>query len=357
MSTLFIRNGKIWINFSQNGKQIRRSLKLNAINGKIPPEAKRIQQQIEEQLALATYGLTPIAPRRHITLGQFKTELLTHSTARKAKTTAELDRYRINTLIQFFGADRPLQTIDVRAADSFISSLIPNRKPYTVNSHIRSYRAMFNLALKWNYITANPFKAVGKLPVEDPVPRVLTAQELKQLIVTVVQFPKLIDYFYFYLLTGCRLSEARQLNWSDIDWDRNTITIQRTKNHKSRVIIMAQKVRNLLLARRHLPMPFPEYANSKDELSKAFTALFRTAGVRRASLKSLRSNFSSYLAAVGMPQSINEKFLGHTELVSKRHYINFVENVVQDKIQQVEQLLTDGQDSQQHKNSTLTSDN
>ncbi len=53
MATLYKRGGTYYIQFSKDGKQVRKSLKTSS-----PSTARQIQKEIEKQLALGTYNAT-----------------------------------------------------------------------------------------------------------------------------------------------------------------------------------------------------------------------------------------------------------------------------------------------------------
>lgn len=358
MSTLYIHNGKVYINYSFEGKQIRKSLKIKPVNGRIPQEAKQIQSKIDSEISLGIFGLNQKKKVKRISVKQFTDEYINYclERQRKSSTTMSNERTMQRRLKEHFTDDKIIRDITIKDADDFIAKLSKDKKAYTINMYIRGYRAMFNVALKWEYVSDNIFKQVSKAVVEDPIPRVLTADEVKKLIQTVEgQFPHLTDLFYFYMLTGFRLSEALRLQWSDIDFDNRVIRVVKAKNHRGRVVLMAKKVYEILYNRKNLPMPFAEFFEKRFRISKDFSKLFSVAAVNDATLKTLRSNFASYLANVGVEQSINQKMLGHTEQVSKRHYIGLVPALVNKQIDEIEVLLTTP-NTETHSNNLALSD-
>lgn len=55
--------------------------------------------------------------------------------------------------------------------------------------------------------------------------------------------------FVLCLFTGCRPTEALLLRWSDIDWSRDTLTFQDTKNHSDHVLPLGPVMSHLLRCR------------------------------------------------------------------------------------------------------------
>jgi integrase len=54
------------------------------------------------------------------------------------------------------------------------------------------------------------------------------------------------DYVQFIAFSGARKTEAANVKWSDIDFNRETIHLRVTKNGKSRYVPMTREMRQLL---------------------------------------------------------------------------------------------------------------
>lgn len=73
----------------------------------------------------------------------------------------------------------------------------------------------------------NVFSQSKQFKVEQKHPPFITSEDFQKLI-SVVREPILRDVFQFAVLTGARLSEITNLQWSIIDIDKKQITIENT---------------------------------------------------------------------------------------------------------------------------------
>lgn len=336
MSTLYHRNGVVYIDYSHEGRQVRRSLKIKLVGGKIPPAAREIQRKIDAEIALGIFG---VKHTRRISIDDFYTKYEAHRKAHSTGRRSGVVLLQVKKLRDHFSG-RSLDSITTEEADMWLNKMAEGKKGITANGYRRAAKAFFNQAIAWEHLTKSPFRNVKKFKEGTLVPRVLSAEELKEIRSAADERqPKIRDYFYLYMLTGMRMGEPLTLTWRDIDFDRGIIRLQETKTHKGRVIFFSQKVREILESRRMMKQPFGEWIGNEDELSKAFTDLFRAAGVKNASLKTLRSNYASYLSFAGIPENINNSLLGHTKEVSRRHYLGVVADHIRDGLKHTEEAL------------------
>jgi integrase len=100
--------------------------------------------------------------------------------------------------------------------------------PATAQRAIGKLSMLFNAAVRWNILRVNPAMIVREdLPVykrEQAVP--LTPEQTICLLST-VEGHRLCVLYHIALTLGLRLGEILGLQWGDIDWQAQTITIQR----------------------------------------------------------------------------------------------------------------------------------
>ena len=137
-----------------------------------------------------------------------------------------------------------------------------------------------------------------------------------------------------YLNTGMRTGEGLALKWSDIDFEKYTITIQRsmrkgrlkesTKTGENRVIRMPLPLRDELLAYKQVcksdiwlfpnpktGMPYYE-ANSIN--TWYFKPILEMCNIEYRTFYALRHTFASLSAQKQIPMSVIQKQLGHKKL-------------------------------------------
>ena len=121
----------------------------------------------------------------------------------------------------------------------------------------------------------------------------------------------------FYLLTGCRRTEATSIDWRDINLETGKIVIRSsyTKTGKNRVLDMGRKIRELLEEQgpKESGLVFPTWkAGSVTAIFKKFVL---KAGIKRKiTVHSLRHTATSHLLMAGVPMVTASKILGHTSV-------------------------------------------
>jgi integrase len=105
----------------------------------------------------------------------------------------------------------------------------------------------------------------------------------------------------FMFATGCRISEAMRLEWSDIDFQQRTILIRKTKNKKERLPHMPGR---LLIALANLPRDAKPFGNPESTLRRAWDGVIeaaaKTGGFERLTFHSCRHGFATKLLRDGI---------------------------------------------------------
>ncbi len=135
-----------------------------------------------------------------------------------------------------------INQLDIRILQKWKNSILKQSTKITTKQNAyKELRALFNYAMKMNYVTQNPLIQVGNFKEvyfetnQDKL-RYYTPEQFKQFIVVAEKHCKmLIDYGYFVFFniayfTGMRKGEINALKWSDIEG--NIIHVRRSINQK-----------------------------------------------------------------------------------------------------------------------------
>lgn len=306
--------GYYYIDIRKDKKRIR--ITLNTKDRKIAAIRAKIKQH-DLQVGKLVY---------RITIEDFKKEYLEYSRSRKALNTVKADEYAFSKLQKVI-TFRYLDEITPKHADSFVTFIRQKLSPAGTNFYIRSLRTIFNTAVRWDYLASNPFKMAQQIKFELPIPRVLTVKEIEAILSTTKKVqPELVPLFEFYILTGTRRSEALHLEWKDIDFKNNLITLRNTKSKRPRIIPMVPKVRSILASRQKNSNPF---MFKKDYVSRHFTLMAKASGVKDVKLHDLRKSFSTYIQEMGMPPLIVSKLIGHVDKeTTERYYTGYYDEMI-----------------------------
>jgi excisionase family DNA binding protein len=203
----------------------------------IDDESARWLGRLEETMLekLAAIGLIP--PRESapaITLANFLTEYANRRVDVKP-ATREVWRQIERNLLDFFGADRDIRTIDEAAAEDFKCFMLKQElAPTTVAKRLQFARQFFRAAVKRKIILSNPFAdVVAKATMNSERERFITREETDRLLVACPN----IDWRVIVAL--CRFgglrcpSEVLMLRWTDVDWERGRFLVRspKTEHH------------------------------------------------------------------------------------------------------------------------------
>jgi integrase len=134
---------------------------------------------------------------------------------------------------------------------------------------------------------------------------------------------------------GLRLGEIVALEWTDIDFARQRLTVARsswqgqvgtTKGGRSRMIPMTKRLGALLRAHRHMRSPQVlcpgGHAVTRDQVIKAVRAAERIAVLKYSGVHILRHTFCSHLAMRGATAKAIQELAGHADLATTQRYIH-----------------------------------
>ena len=240
-----------------------------------------------------------------------------------------------------FPDKRYLQDVTTFDVQQFISWRKKTARNSSVNSQIRSLRALFNYAVEWERLTKNPFVKPKKLPEPSPEINTITRDEENRILraIEVYKYPgvpredkekvKLKYKATVKLATqgGLRSGEIRNLRWKDMDLDTGEINLVcreewATKSWKNRTVFVKDHALFILRRLKMLTggsfedMPFHYYDSTG--AAAVFKRISERTGVR-FTLHDLRRTCSSRMAEVVTPQ-VHQIYMGHASIETTMKY-------------------------------------
>lgn len=131
------------------------------------------------------------------------------------------------------GKDMPLTSVTTTHLQVIINNVPTMRTRVDVTNILK---AAFDIAFKTRVVVENPAITLAKLSYKSKNGSALTQEEEKQFL-SDIKGHYLESLFNFYILTGCRRSEAFKFNVKDVDRKKGIVYIHGTKTQNSERII------------------------------------------------------------------------------------------------------------------------
>jgi integrase len=315
---------------------------------------KAAEEAMRKALGRLDVGDDPIPTK--ITLSEFTERWLAHLEANdnprpnSRRRYSELLHQRVVPFIGGMRLDRvrpaQVQTVLDAATEGGLS-------PSTVQKARAAMSSMFNAAVKWTLVAANPVRATSTPTICPPKLTTPTVAELRALadaaVGTTWEIPTLIA-----TTTGARRAEVLGLRWSRVDLERGRVrideTLQRVDGELAFVPPKTDK------ARREIPLPafaverLRTYKTDQarrrlmlgagwsdldlvcergdggpldpDGFTHGFARIAKSVGMGDVRLHDCRHGVATALAKAGTPAYVTSKVLGHSS-------VHFTANVYQ----------------------------
>ncbi|WP_157868231.1 tyrosine-type recombinase/integrase [Halobacteriovorax marinus] len=255
--------------------------------------------------------------------------------------------------------DRPIETISYNDVLGLITTLESNK-----HEVLKYIKQVFNLQVDMRTIPSNPASKITFPKKTDRKLQAMTVGEITKLLT----YMKEVDHswfsiFYVTYQFGLRHGEALGIKFSDIDWERNHLFIQRAwkkkekiwgppKNGTSRFVPMNSQVREYLLKLykgKHedefiLPR-IKKWEGGKG--AEVLKEIQRHIGIKLTNYHSLRASFITHLLRKGQDIISVQEMVGHKELKTTMGYIRLDGSDLQGCTDKIEMDINIFDDSEQ----------
>lgn len=288
--------------------------------------AREILREYERKIKLGQFDMidTKIPTLKEITPDYLKYQ------ASRGKRSIRGDIKHLEDFNKVFG-DMKLSQIHPKDIDDYKNIRIKQIKPSSLNRELSTLRHLFNVAKRWKkFFGENPVSEAGLLTVNNNVERILTWNEQQRLLE--VSPPHLKNILEFALNTAMRIGEIVSLEWDNINFTANTITIEseNSKNKRTEKIPLSSTVRKLLLELKMKSLDseyvFLNSENKPYQKPDSLNNVYRTA-LKRAGIEGLRFHDLRHTAATRMIESgisivSVSKILRHRDLKTTMRYMH-----------------------------------
>ncbi|MFA6238144.1 MAG: site-specific integrase [Bacteriovorax sp.] len=212
----------------------------------------------------------------------------------------------------------------------------------TKNELVKYCRQVLDQALENRKIFFNPLKGVNFKSDKNEKRKTSTEAMTHEEIVQVLNFIQEVNIEFYEILfltyqLGMRSGEAIALRFSDIDWDKNTVTIKRawcrrkkgfdlTKTGQQRVVPINVSTETFLKILK-IKYDGQEFILPRNKLwingrmAESLREIQTHLGIRKTDYHSLRASFITNLLKNGVATVSVQSMVGHVELKTTQRYI------------------------------------
>lgn len=266
---------------------------------------------------------------QNIYLSKFSQEYLTYSSGVHSFHTQRSIKIAFREFIRIL-SDKPLQKISIRDIENFVATKKREASDRTARTYFVTLASAFQSAVRWKYLSSNPFRSVGKPKLPELQPAFLLKADFKLLLNATLDHD-MRELFHFAVSTGMRLGEILALQWSDIDLLRGIVQIRNsatftTKTKQNRLVPLSDNLREMIKKRKEdaaCELVFHRNTRKLREefVSKLFKEAVRAAGLsEKLHFHSLRHTFASWLVQDGVSLYEVQKLLGHSNIAVTQVY-------------------------------------
>lgn len=185
--------------------------------------------------------------------------------------------------------------------------------------------------LDYRPINSNPCKKVKKYKLQNR-DRVLSHEEYHRLFEALekgkqynIYSPFAFDIIKFLALTGCRLSEAKDLTWDEVDIDNSLLRLKDSKTGAKSVPLGQAAVDILIEVRKEKSSQyvFPSSVRKGTplvDLRRPWDFVRKEANIKDVRIHDLRHSFATAGSIAGENMAVIGKVLGHRQISTTQRY-------------------------------------
>lgn len=311
MSHLYQRGDVYWLTFYKNGKRFFQSL-----NTKDRTTALYLKSKADKELVENKYIIHDPNMTCDIILKEYEAACQN----RKIRKTILNDTARIKAFLNH-GNIRIISQVTEKRLQEYLNARIADKITLSsANRFIATIKAWVNFAVRRKYILDNPLKDFRKYRAPQNPPKYLTHDEVKKLL-DAARESRFYVPIVTALYTGMRYKEILYLEWSDINFEANTIIVRNkegftTKSKKYRTIPLHPTLCGILEPLKLKEGRCFDMSNHK----RLFPKIVQAAGLKGVGFHHMRHTFASNLAMSGVDLYTISQVLGHSTITVTQQY-------------------------------------
>ena len=304
--------------------------------------AHRVARDIRRAIELKTFALAdffPDSPRAgakskdKATFGE-SCALWLATKGRLATKTLNQYRNALEVWKRVLGADKPIAGM----THGFVSGKVgstPWKSAKLLNNYLIPLRGVFALAGRDLNLDDNPVDGIENSKHQAQPPDPLTLAESRMILESIRKHydERILAYFVFAFATGCRPEEMIAIRWSDIDWNDQTVLVQRArtagevhamKTYQSRhVDLIPEAIQALQVMKAHTfmkgveadvfmnPVTGKSWHDERSQRDHYWAPTLRRLGIRHRRAYQTRHTYATIALMAGVNPTYISRQMGH----------------------------------------------
>lgn len=296
--------------------------------------SEREAKQIEFQYKLELLDLTSQAPSW--TWLDWKKEVLRRVKLKFKNATLQNYESYLKKWVPKEWDSRKLNTINSEDIYNALEASGTGLSPISKHSFLKILKRIFQEAVESGHLSHNPAKNL-KVKTAESSKKVLTTNEVETLLFSAKESNhRFYPIWCFAVKTGMRSGEMYALQWSDIDFERNLISVTKqwtkkdgvtpTKTGDNRVVPISQDLKGFLLelkqAQPNQDFVLPHLVEwTHGEQAKVLKEFCKAIGITTVKFHDLRATFITNMLSQGVPLVKVMSIVGHKKMETTDIYL------------------------------------
>ena len=221
-----------------------------------------------------------------------------------------------------FGAV-PIDKVETLHIERFKTRRLESVAPGTARRDLAVLNGLFRAAMRYKVRKDNPCTDVRVAKYQEAERRVLTFDDERRLLEAAASHVR--PFIVVAINTGLRLSELTGLQWSDVDFTANRVTLRATKSRKVQTVPLNRHAREALLTLRGAGRVGPVFTfegQRLDNPKKALAAAARRAGIGKVTCHMFRHTCATRLLEAGVDIRNVQAWLRHASITTTARYLH-----------------------------------
>jgi integrase len=293
-----------------------------------------LQQEKDEALgqdkARILLGLKQQRPAASVTLKAFADRYLSYfeKAGEKSSATVRTERSHLNVMMRILGPESMVSSLTPERLRAYKIVRVQKISPFTWNSHLASLKSIFETAVRWDCLVANPFRHLAKQMRGEPKKKMVSIDGLITVLKQADRFWQLVILFLYAVES--RSGEMCSLRREDIHRKELYLDIPLNKERRFKRIALLPAILGIIDEVEQLSDSDYVFSIdgvgsagrlSVDYVGKKLRAIGQAAGVALSPHR-LRHSAPTHLLDRGADVVTLQTILGHAKIDTTRGYLH-----------------------------------